>query len=249
MALLRLIPRPRVQVCVLALPRPPTLGLTLGRRGLAPPWDLLSAPFLCMTLYAVSMLQKKKNENKKKTQQNHTFWTTETTEAERSVPACGPVAASPCSGLCAAVFCQHEVQSPLKGWRGGGVTPSMGYGGSAISGPCWVSFDVGLAKPFGPELSEVSRSQATQGQARSPGCQPGERWPGLLLKAGLSWASVLGTASAAQAWGGLLACSGHRGLPRKAQGSLCPSGKPAWPRRGPPVPSGCPRLRVAFRCS
>lgn len=165
------------------------------------------------------------------------------------MPACGPVAASPCSGLCAAVFCQHEVQSPLKGWRGGGVTPSLGYGGSAISGPCWVSFDVGLAKPFGPELSEVSRSQATQGQARSPGCQPGERWPGLLLKAGLSWASVLGTASAAQAWGGLLACSGHRGLPRKAQGSLCPSGKPAWPRRGPPVPSGCPRLRVAFRCS
>lgn len=66
MALLRLIPRPRVQVCVLALPRPPTPGLTLGRRGLAPPWDLLSAPFLCMTLYAVSMLQKKKKTKTRK---------------------------------------------------------------------------------------------------------------------------------------------------------------------------------------
>lgn len=179
MALLRLNPQPRVQVCVLALPCPPAPGLTLGRRGLAPPWDLLSAPFLCMTLYAVSMLQKKKKNMKTRKKLNKTTRSGQQRplQAERSVPAQGPVAASPCSGLCAAVFCPHEVRSPLEGWRGGGVTPSPGYGGGAFPGPSWVSFGMGLAKPFGPELSEVSRSQATQGQARSPGCRPGERLP------------------------------------------------------------------------
>lgn len=146
------------------------LGTSMG-----PPVCTVSLhDFICSKYVA----KKKKNtKTRKKLNKTTRSGQQRPLEAERSVPARGPVAASPCSGLCAAVFCPHEVQSPLKGWRGGGVTPSPGYGGGAFPGPSWVSFGVGLAKPFGPELSEVSRSQATQGQARSPGCRPGERLP------------------------------------------------------------------------
>jgi len=82
--------------------------------------------FLCMTLYAVSMLKKKKKEKKKNTQQNQS---TCFGQKKKKIEVVFSVSNSELCcrlsvlfGLCVAVFCQHEILSPLEDFRGGRAT-------------------------------------------------------------------------------------------------------------------------------
>lgn len=81
--------------------------------------------FLCMTLYAVSMLKKKKR-NEEKTLSKTNLHILDKKKKNRGcilsvrlgimlLPLCA-------FGLCVAVFCQHEILSPLEDFRGGRAT-------------------------------------------------------------------------------------------------------------------------------
>lgn len=92
--------------------------------------------FLCMTLYAVSMLKKKKKKRRKNTQQNQSTCFGQKKKKNRGCilsVRLGNMLLPLCAfGLCVAVFRQHELLSPLEDFRGGRATP-QGFGGGTDS--------------------------------------------------------------------------------------------------------------------
>ena len=79
--------------------------------------------FLCMTLYAVSMLKQKKKEEITLSKTNlHVLDKKRNRGCILSVRL-GIMLLPLCAfGLCVAVFCQHEILSPLEDFRGGRAT-------------------------------------------------------------------------------------------------------------------------------
>ena len=83
--------------------------------------------FLCMTLYAVSMLKKKKKRKEEKTLSKTNLHVLE--KKKKKNRGCilsvrlGIMLLPLCAfGLCVAVFCQDEILSPLEDFRGGRAT-------------------------------------------------------------------------------------------------------------------------------
>nr|KAF6480671.1 hypothetical protein HJG59_010537 [Molossus molossus] len=82
--------------------------------------------FLCMTLYAVSMLKKKTEKKKNHSAKPIYMSWTKIIECILSVRL-GNTSLPLCAfGLCVAVFCQHEILSPLEDFRGGrAISPRL----------------------------------------------------------------------------------------------------------------------------
>lgn len=90
---------------------PSSLGLT-DVEGLGTPTRIYCLHyFLCMILYAVSMLKKKKKSQQKQStcfgQKKNRGCILSVRLGNMLLPLCA-------SGLCVAVFCQHEISSPLE---------------------------------------------------------------------------------------------------------------------------------------
>lgn len=102
--------------------------------------------FLCMTLYAVSMLKKKKRKEEKTLSKTnlHVLDKKKTNRGCILSVRLGIMLLPLCAfGLCVAVFCQHEILSPLEDFRGGkatspGIWRSLWFPRTSASPGCWV---------------------------------------------------------------------------------------------------------------
>lgn len=93
-----------------------------------------------MTLYAVSML---KTNEKKKTLNKTNLHVLDLKKNRGCILSVrlGIMLLPLCAfGLCVAVFCQHEIPSPLEDFRGGKATsPGIGGGSGTLDPPgCWL---------------------------------------------------------------------------------------------------------------
>lgn len=113
--------------------------------------------FLCMTLYAVSMFKKKEKKKKYSAKPIYMFWTKKKKNRGCILSVRLGIMLPPlCAfGLCVAVFCQHEILSPLEDFRGGRATSPGIWRRRWIprtSGESWVLAG-GLVGMFDPGLS------------------------------------------------------------------------------------------------
>lgn len=101
---------------------PSSLGLTLMWKSLGTSTRIYCLHcFLCMTLYAVSMLKKKRNEEKTFSKTNLHILDKKNNNNRGCILSVrlGNMLLPLCAfGLCVAVFCQHEILSPLEDFRG-----------------------------------------------------------------------------------------------------------------------------------
>lgn len=156
-------------------------------------------------------------------------------------------------GLCVAVFCQHEILSPLEDFRGGRATSPGIWRRRWIprtSGESWVlagglvgMFDPGLFSlvlrclllPWGQVRQAVLGLQARK-EAAWASCSPDWLITGLY-----PWHTPCCRGPGVGTW----PCPGSRGLPSEAQRSQRPSSKTArLPCELPGAPTAVPKPKV-----